>query len=125
MSKFSFNQALVGFILPLVGVISLVLTGNNIVIALFAAVLIEAVYCLFHGFHWSEIEDALIKGGSGMLGAVMVMILVGIMIAVWMASGTIPTLLYYGMKIISPSIFLPITFVLCMLTALALSLIHI
>ena len=119
MSKFSFNQALVGFILPLVGVISLVLTGNNIVIALFAAVLIEAVYCLFHGFHWSEIEDALIKGGSGMLGAVMVMILVGIMIAVWMASGTIPTLLYYGMKIISPSIFLPITFVLCMLTALA------
>ena len=54
-----------------------------------------------------------------MLGAILIMILVGIMIAVWMASGTIPSLLYYGMKIISPSIFLPVTFLLCMLTALA------
>ncbi|HJC48220.1 MAG TPA: Na+/H+ antiporter NhaC [Candidatus Lachnoclostridium pullistercoris] len=117
--QLTFNQALIGFILPLIGVISLVLTGNNIVIALFAAVLIESFYCLLQGFQWSDIEDALIKGGSGMLGAVLIMILVGIMIAVWMASGTIPALLYYGMKIISPRIFLPVTFILCMLTALA------
>lgn len=119
MKTLTFGQALSGFILPLIAVISLVLTGNNIVIALFAAVLVESFYCLFRGFKWSQIEDALIQGGSGMLGAILIMILVGIMIAVWMASGTIPSLLYYGMKIISPSIFLPVTFLLCMLTALA------
>ena len=119
MKTLTFGQALAGFILPLIAVISLVLTGNNIVIALFAAVLVESFYCLFRGFQWSQIEDALIQGGSGMFGAILIMILVGIMIAVWMASGTIPSLLYYGMKIISPSIFLPVTFLLCMLTALA------
>ncbi len=119
MQKLTFNQAVAGFLLPLLVVISLVITGNNIVIALFSAVLVETVYCLFRGFRWTEIEDALMRGGSGMLGAVLIMILVGIMIAVWMASGTIPSLLYFGMKIISPKLFLPITFILCLLTALA------
>ena len=119
MKEFSFRQALAGFLLPLAAVILLVLNGTNIVIALFSAVVVEAVYCLIMGVEWKAIDDAMMKGGSGMLGAVLIMILVGIMIAVWMASGTIPTLLYYGMKIINPVVFLPITFLLCMLTALA------
>ncbi len=119
MKDLTFKQALFGFVLPLIAVISLVLTGNSIVIALFAAVLVEVFYSLSIGFKWSVIEDALMKGGSGMLGAILVMILVGIMVAVWMASGTIPALLYFGMKIISPQIFLPVTFILCLLTALA------
>ena len=42
MKTLTFGQALAGFILPLIAVISLVLTGNNIVIALFAAVLVES-----------------------------------------------------------------------------------
>lgn len=119
MKELTFKQALIGFLLPLAAVISLVLSGNNIVIALFSAVLVESVYCLAIGFKWSAIEEAMMKGGSGMLGAVLIMILVGIMIACWMASGTIPSLLYYGMKIISPALFLPITLILCLLTALA------
>lgn len=119
MKELSFRQALLGFLLPLAAVISLVLSGNNIVIALFSAVLVESVYCLILGFKWAEIDSAIMKGGSAMLGAVLIMILVGIMIATWMASGTIPSLLYYGMKIINPMFFLPITFILCILTSLA------
>lgn len=118
MKELSFKQALWGLLFPLAAVISLVLTGTNIVIALFSAVLVESVYLLFTGFKWSEIDSAMMRGGSDMLGAVLIMILVGIMIATWMSSGTIPSLLYYGMKIISPKIFLPVTFILCLLTAL-------
>lgn len=119
MKELTFKQALAGFLLPLAAVIALVVTGTNIVIALFSAVVVESIYCLAMGFKWSNIDEAMMKGGSGMLGAVLIMILVGIMVATWMASGTIPTLLYYGMKIINPAIFLPVTFLLCMLTALA------
>lgn len=119
MKELKFNQALLGFVLPLIAVITTVLSGNNIVIALLAAIVVESVYCLLLGFKWEDIENGMMKGGQSMLGAVLIMILVGIMIAVWMASGTIPALLYYGMKIINPMWFLPITFVLCILTAIA------
>ncbi len=119
MKELSFKQALFGFLLPLTAVISLVLTGNNIVIALLSAVVVEAVYCLILGFKWEKIEEAILKGGNSILGAALIMILVGIMIATWMSSGTIPTLLYYGMKLIHPLVFLPVTFILCILTSLA------
>lgn len=119
MKKFTFAKAVLAFMLPLISIISLVLTGNNILIALLSAIIVESIYCLCNGVKWTDIEDSFIKGGQSMLGAVLIMILVGIMIAVWMASGTIPTLLFYGMKIINPQLFLPITFLLCALTAVA------
>ena len=59
MKTLTFGQALAGFILPLIAVISLVLTGNNIVIALFAAVLVESFYCLFRGFYIVSVIDNL------------------------------------------------------------------
>lgn len=119
MKNLNFKQALFGLLLPLAVVVAVVVTGNNIVIALFGAVLTEAIYCLAIGFKWDAVNDALMKGGGDMLGAVLVMILVGFMIALWMASGTIPTLLYYGMKAISPAFFLPLSFILCLLTSIA------
>lgn len=119
MKKLSFQTALAGFLIPLAAVIFLVISGADIVIALFSAVLIETVFCLVIRVPWEEINDAMMKGGSGMLGAILIMILVGIMVATWMASGTIPALLYYGTKLITPALFLPVTFILCTLAALA------
>lgn len=119
MKKLSFSTALAGFIIPLAAVICLVVNGANIVIALFSAVLVETIFCLAIKIPWDDINESMMKGGSSMLGAIMIMILVGIMVGTWMASGTIPALLYYGTKLITPAIFLPVTFVLCFLAALA------
>jgi NhaC family Na+:H+ antiporter len=119
MKQLSFQQALWGLLLPLGAVISLVLMGNHIVIALLSAVVVESVYALCLRFPWQTLEDGMLQGGQKMLGAALIMILVGILISCWISSGTIPTLLYYGMKLIHPMVFLPVTFLLCLLTALA------
>lgn len=119
MKKYTVKQAAGAVILPILAVVALVLTGNNIVIALLSAIVVETVYCLLNGVKYQEIEDSLLKGGSNVLGAVLIMILVGVLIACWIASGTIPTLLYYGMEIIRPALFLPVTFILCFVTAIA------
>lgn len=119
MKQLTYNQALAGFLLPLASVIAMVLSGTDIVIALMSAVVVESAYCLIQGFKWNVIEESMLKGGQAMLGAILIMMLVGIMIGTWMCSGTIPALLYYGMKIINPMWFLPVTFFLCILTSLA------
>ncbi|VVO54275.1 Malate-2H(+)/Na(+)-lactate antiporter [Pseudomonas fluorescens] len=58
------------------------------------------------------------KGVMRVFPATFMMILVGIMIAVWIEAGSVPTLLYYGIKMINPTFFLPLTFIVCVLTCL-------
>lgn len=45
-------------------------------------------------------------------------IAIGAIIAAWMAAGTVPAIIYYGLGFISPTVFLPAGFILCTITAL-------
>ncbi|MDD2230908.1 MAG: Na+/H+ antiporter NhaC [Candidatus Cloacimonetes bacterium] len=112
-------KALFGFLLPLVVIIAVVLSGNDIGIALLLGLFVLVAYGLIIGFKWQFIQDALVEGGKSVLVAVIIMIFVGITIGVWMISGTVPSLLYYGLKLLSPAVFLPVAFILCGLTSLA------
>jgi len=51
--------------------------------------------------------------------AIVILGIIGIMIGVWILSGVVPTLLYYGLKILHPSIFLPAALIICSITSLA------
>ena len=51
--------------------------------------------------------------------AMLILAVVGAMIASWMAAGTIPTMMYYGIKIISPKVFLLTACILCSIVSLA------
>ncbi len=53
------------------------------------------------------------------LPATIILIIVGILIGVWILAGVVPTLIYYGLTILSPAIFLPATLLICALTSLA------
>ncbi len=117
--QLTFTKALIGFLLPLAVVIALVLLGNDIVIALLMAMFVLAVYGLIIGFKWSFLQDALMAGGSSVLGAVLIMIFVGMTTGVWMACGSVPSMLYYGLELINPKFFCPIAFLICALTSLA------
>ena len=114
----SFPKAAVSFLLPLATIITLVVQGTPIVIALLSALCVSSVISFCMGQRWAQIQDAAMQGVVRVFPATFMMILVGIMIAVWIASGSVPTLLYYGMKLINPTYFLPLTFVVCMITCL-------
>ncbi|MEX1216681.1 Na+/H+ antiporter NhaC [Saccharospirillum sp.] len=72
------------------------------------------------GYKWKNIEDGIFHVIHVSLPSVSVLILVGMIIGVWIASGTVPTLIYYGLIILSPAIFLAAAMILCSVVSLSL-----
>lgn len=58
---------------------------------------------LFMGFGWKEIQDAVIKKLTKGFPAILILFAIGIIIGSWIVSGTIPMLVYYGIKLIDPN----------------------
>ncbi|OLT54310.1 Na+/H+ antiporter NhaC [Corynebacterium sp. CNJ-954] len=113
-------QAILGLALPIIALLAIVLSGGEILFGLMAALIVAAIFGLMIKLPWQGIEDAIISGGRNVLSAVIVMIMVGMLIGIWTISGTIPSIVYYGLKIIEPSFFLPLTFIICVITSLAI-----
>jgi NhaC family Na+:H+ antiporter len=82
-------------------------------------VLVAALIGLRAGFSWKEIETGMLNGITNSLQAIIILAIIGILIGVWILSGVVPTLLYYGLKILHPKIFLPATLIICSVTSLA------
>ncbi|MGG0446021.1 Na+/H+ antiporter NhaC [Bacillus mycoides] len=71
------------------------------------------------GFSYQELQGAITKGIANGLEAVLILIAVGALIGTWIAGGVVPTLIYYGLEFIHPSIFLLATLIICSITSLA------
>lgn len=71
------------------------------------------------GHKYKALETAALNGISNGLGAVLILLAVGALVGTWISGGIVPTIIYYGLKAIHPSIFLLATMVICSLTALA------
>ncbi|MGD9289782.1 MAG: Na+/H+ antiporter NhaC family protein, partial [Desulfobacterales bacterium] len=82
-------------------------------------VFVAAVVGLRAGFSWKEIETGMLNGITNSLQAIVILLIIGILIGVWIISGVVPTLLYYGLKILHPKIFLPAALIICSITSLA------
>jgi len=82
-------------------------------------VFVAAIIGLRAGFSWKDIETGMLNGITNSLQAIVILLIIGILIGVWILSGVVPTLLYYGLKILHPSIFLPATLIICSITSLA------
>lgn len=113
------GRALVGFLVPIALMIVLIFSGVSLTLAMFSSVLALCVFGYFMRYPWGDLDTAMSDGIRAIGSAAVIMILVGALIAVFMAAGTIPALLYYGFQIISPRLFLPIAFILSTLVALA------
>ncbi|MEN2977622.1 Na+/H+ antiporter NhaC (plasmid) [Tistrella bauzanensis] len=81
---------------------------------------ITAVVGIALGFTWQDIEEGVFHVIHVALPSVSVLICVGMIIGVWIASGTVPTLIYYGLTLLSPQIFLAAAMVLCAVVSLSL-----
>ncbi|MEH8020708.1 Na+/H+ antiporter NhaC [Rheinheimera metallidurans] len=89
-------------------------------VALFMATAVAVAIGLKNGYRWSIIEKAMVKGISISLGAVLILLSVGALIGTWMLSGTVPTLIYYGLQLISPSWFYAASCLLCGIVAMSI-----
>lgn len=88
-------------------------------IPMFAGVVTAAVMSLILGYDWAFIEKSMKDGIYRALQAVMILAIIGILIGVWITAGVVPSMIYYGLKLISPKIFLIAALLICSITSLA------
>jgi len=89
-------------------------------IALLFAMGIAILIGLKNGYQWPSIEKAIINGISISLGAILILLTVGALIGTWLLSGTVPTMVYYGLQIIDPSWFYAAACIVCGVVAMSI-----
>jgi Na+:H+ antiporter, NhaC family len=89
-------------------------------IALLLAMGIAGLVGWKNGYRWEHIQEAMVHGLALGTGAMFILLAVGALIGTWILSGTVPTLIHYGLAILHPSFFYPAACVLCALVALSI-----
>ena len=89
-------------------------------IALFIASGVGVIIGLKNGYSWTDIEQAMVKGISLSLGALLILFSVGALIGTWLLAGTVPSLIYYGLQLLDPSWFYAASCLLCAVVALSI-----
>jgi len=68
---------------------------------------------------WQSVQDGMIAGITNALTSIIILMIVGVLIGVWILGGVVPTLVYYGLQILSPGYFLAAATVICAIASLA------
>ncbi|WP_110112160.1 Na+/H+ antiporter NhaC [Bacillus sp. CGMCC 1.16541] len=89
-------------------------------VPLILGTVVAAVIAWRVGFQWKEIEKGIYEGIRLALPAIVIIIMVGLTIGAWIGGGVVATMIYYGLKIISPSFFLVSMTIICAVVALAI-----
>lgn len=89
-------------------------------VPLLIAAALAAIVGAIHHYKWQSMLDGIGQAVTPALPALLIIMSIGILIAAWMAGGIIPTMVYYGLQIISPRFFLVTALLLCSLVSLAI-----
>lgn len=104
---------IISFSIFIMSVITCILTGCTLVIALIVGLGAFFICALHRGYDFKSVVGMCRSGLSKGLIVVNVLIIIGFMTGVWRTSGTIAVCVYYGIKLINSGSFLIITFLLC------------
>ncbi len=88
-------------------------------IALILAACVALVIGVKNGYSWKEMEKGIIDGVGVATPAILILFAVGSLIGTWILSGTVPAMIYYGMRLLNPEYFYAASCVLCALVALS------
>lgn len=122
-----------GLLLSLVplAVLILLLTFNIIIfkdgaaggpnqLALLGAAIVAALIGIFKLKHsYKDIEESIVRSIGLSMQAILILLVVGMLIGLWILSGVVPAMIYYGIQIVNPTWFLPVTCIICALVSLA------
>lgn len=89
-------------------------------VAIIISTMITAMVILKNGHSWEEVSESGRKGIATISGAIFILFSVGALIGTWNMSGTIPTMVYYGIIMITPNWFYPIAFLVCVGVSLSI-----
>lgn len=101
----------VTFLLAVIPIISMILLlgigyaiyGLSPEVLMLVSAAISSIIAISLGYTWDEIMDSIVGKLSKTMPAIFILIIVGFLIGTWMIGGTIPMMVYYGLKVINPS----------------------
>ncbi|MBN2899765.1 MAG: Na+/H+ antiporter NhaC [Clostridia bacterium] len=107
-----------GFLIMVMGV-GIAVYGADPHIPMLIGTAFSALMSLKIGFKWKAIEKSMFDGIRQALQAIVILAIIGVLIGVWLLSGVVPSMIYYGLQILTPKVFLVATVLICPITSLA------
>ena len=94
------------------------LGGANQMALLFSAG-VAAIVAMVIGQKWDKLFDGVISSIGSALPALIILLMIGALAGTWLISGVVPAMIYYGLEILNPTIFLFATCIICSIVSLA------
>ncbi|MEM9833066.1 MAG: Na+/H+ antiporter NhaC [Bacteroidota bacterium] len=113
----------IAFLLPLLAINVYVYDSDSTYgpnqIALILSAAVAALIALRTGITWSTLQDGIVKSISSAMSAMLILLLIGSLAGTWMLSGIVPAMIYYGLQILNPTIFLFAACIVCAVVSVA------
>lgn len=97
---------IIAFTITFILLVSSVYKGIFLAYPLMVAILIFFIVALKRGYNSIDILKMTYRGGKKSFIVIKVFILIGAIISIWMSSGTVPAIVYYGIELIRPNVFI-------------------
>ncbi len=94
--------------------------GSEPQVPLVFGTLVAGLVASWIGYTWDEMLEGMVEGIVPSIEAILILLLIGMLVGVWIASGTVPTMIFYGLHLISGRFFLVTTTLICTVVSLAI-----
>lgn len=112
--RITLTDAFIVFAFLLISMLSTILIfGGKPHIPLVASIVVASAVGMLKGFTWAEIEEGIIDSISSAMASILILLVVGIIIGTWTLGGVVPTMIYYGLELMSPKMFLVTACAIC------------
>ncbi len=99
---------------------AILVLGADVHIPLVLGSIITALLAVYRlGYTWDEMEKGFLETIDATMQAIIILGIIGMIIGTWILGGIVPTLIFYGLKILSPSFFLIASMLLCSVVSLS------
>ncbi|MCK4992885.1 MAG: sodium:proton antiporter, partial [Bacteroidales bacterium] len=87
--------------------------------ALILASAVAGIIAITLGVKWADIRESMVKSIGSAMPSILILLMIGALAGTWLLSGVVPTLIYYGLKVFHPKIFLFATVIISGMVSLA------
>ena len=94
------------------------LDGSNQIILMLSAG-VASIVALRLGYKWKKISTSIVKSISSALSSIIILLLIGSLAGTWLLSGVVPAMIYYGLQVLNPTIFLVAATIVCAIVSVA------
>jgi NhaC family Na+:H+ antiporter len=94
------------------------LAGSNQMVLILSAA-IASLVAVKLGYDWKEIRKGIVDSISSAMASIIILLLIGSLAGTWLLSGIVPAMIYYGLLVLNPTIFLFAACIVCAIVAVA------